>query len=166
MKWTELCDETCPVARSLSVVGDRWTLLILRDAFRGVRRFEQFQTNLGVTRHVLVERLRRLEAAGVLRREVYQERPLRHEYRLTERGKELSPVLVLLGDWGGRHLPREDGTRLTYAFRDTGEAIAPALADARTGRLVDPRNMTARIEPPEAPPETLAAMPAGDAGSA
>ncbi|SDW11250.1 transcriptional regulator, HxlR family [Albimonas donghaensis] len=145
MKWTELSDEACPVARSLSVVGDRWTLLILRDAFRGVRRFEKFQTNLGVTRHVLVERLRRLEANGILRREPYQERPLRHEYRLTEAGKELGPILVLLGEWGERRLPSENGVRLAHVFRDTGEPIEPTLADARSGRLIGPRDMLTRF---------------------
>ena len=93
MKWNDLHKEACPVARGLSVVGDRWTMLVLRDYFLGVRRFEQMQDRLGITRHVLADRLRKLEAAGVLRREAYQERPLRHEYRLTERGKALYEVV-------------------------------------------------------------------------
>ena len=107
MKWNELQNESCPVARGLSVVGDRWTMLVLRDCFLGIRRFEQMQDRLGITRHVLADRLRKLEGAGVLRREAYQERPLRHEYRLTERGKALYPMLVSLIDWANAHVPIE-----------------------------------------------------------
>ncbi len=145
MRWTELDQETCPVARGLSVIGDRWTLLILRDCFRGVRRFEDFQQRLGVTRHVLADRLRKLEAAGVLRREPYQQRPPRHEYRLTERGLDLQPVLMTLVTWADRHLPLPDGPPMTYEFRDTGETIEPVLADARTGRRIGPRDVRARF---------------------
>ena len=107
MKWNELQNESCPVARGLSVVGDRWTMLVLRDCFLGIRRFEQMQDRLGITRHVLADRLRKLEGAGVLRREAYQERPLRHEYRLTDRGKALYPMLVSLIDWANAHVPIE-----------------------------------------------------------
>lgn len=145
MRWTELSEETCPVARALSVIGDRWTLLILRDCFRGVRRFDQFQERLGVTRHVLADRLRKLESAGVLRRELYQERPARHEYRLTERGVDLQPVLMTMVGWADRHLPVEGGPPLVYEFRDNGEAVDPVLTDARSGRAITPRNIRARL---------------------
>ncbi len=83
MKWNNLSNESCPVARALSVVGDRWTLLILRDCLLGVRRFDLLQANLGITRHVLADRLKKLETAGLLERRPYQERPLRHEYHTT-----------------------------------------------------------------------------------
>lgn len=145
MRWTELDRETCPVARGLSVIGDRWTLLILRDCFRGVRRFEDFQQRLGVTRHVLADRLRKLEAAGVLSRELYQERPPRHEYRLTERGLDLQPVLMTLVTWADRHLPLPEGPPLRYEFRDSGEVIEPVLSDARTGRRIGPRDVRVRF---------------------
>ncbi|MFB7667226.1 winged helix-turn-helix transcriptional regulator [Kitasatospora sp. NPDC056138] len=93
-------DVNCSIAQALDVVGDSWTLLIIRDAARGLTRFEQFQQELGLSRKVLAERLRLLVDAQVLTRQPYQERPLRHEYRLTPRGRALLPVLVALQDWG------------------------------------------------------------------
>lgn len=97
-------DQDCSVARALEIVGERWTILILRDAFLGVRRFDDFQRSLGVARNVLHTRLRRLVAEGLLERRPYQERPLRHEYHLTARGDDLWPVLLALMEWGDRHL--------------------------------------------------------------
>ncbi len=97
-------DQDCSVARALEIVGERWTILILRDAFLGVRRFDEFQRSLGVARNVLHTRLRRLVDEGLLERTPYQERPLRHEYRLTRRGEDLWPVLLALMEWGDRHL--------------------------------------------------------------
>ncbi|MFI5637096.1 winged helix-turn-helix transcriptional regulator [Streptomyces goshikiensis] len=97
---TRLGDADCAIAQALDVVGDWWTLLIVRDAARGLRRFEEFQRELDVSRKVLTERLRLLVEAGVLTREPYQDRPVRHEYRLTPRGRGLLPVLVALQDWG------------------------------------------------------------------
>ncbi|WP_334195210.1 winged helix-turn-helix transcriptional regulator [Pararhodobacter sp.] len=143
MKWDELKDESCPVARGLSVIGDRWTLMVLRDCFLGVRRFEAMQARLGITRHVLADRLRKLEADGVLRREAYQERPLRHEYRLTEKGKALYPVLVALIGWAEAHVPAEGPTAITLVSRETGERVEPVLTDARTGRAISHRDVTA-----------------------
>lgn len=89
----------------MSVVGDRWTLLILRDCFLGVARFEDFQKSLGVTRHVLSERLKRLVDAGVIEKKAYSERPPRYEYRLTAKGKDLGPALAALRDWGKTYMP-------------------------------------------------------------
>jgi DNA-binding HxlR family transcriptional regulator len=97
-------DQDCSVARALEVVGERWTILILRDAFLGVRRFDDFQRELGIARNVLQTRLRRLVDEGLLERRAYQERPLRHEYLLTPRGEDLMPVLLALMEWGDRHL--------------------------------------------------------------
>jgi DNA-binding HxlR family transcriptional regulator len=97
-------DQDCSVARALEVVGERWTILILRDAFLGVRRFDDFQRSLGVARNVLQTRLRRLVDEGLLERRRYQERPVRHEYWLTQRGEDLWPVLLALMEWGERHL--------------------------------------------------------------
>ncbi|WP_018997350.1 winged helix-turn-helix transcriptional regulator [Hirschia maritima] len=104
MKWDELSDDWCPIARASSIVGDRWTLLIVRDCFLGVSRFDQFQKNLGITRHVLAQRLKRLVAVGVLEKKPYQTRPERYDYVLTERGKELGPVLETLRHWGREYL--------------------------------------------------------------
>src|SRR3712207_4660988 len=92
--------QVCSVARALEVVGERWTLLILRDAFLGVRRFDDFQRNLGIARNVLNARLQRLVEEGLLERRLYQQRPERYEYCLTEQGQDLWPALVALMQWG------------------------------------------------------------------
>src|SRR5437588_10055882 len=92
----------CSVARTLGLVGEWWTLLVLRDSFRGVRRFDDFQRNLGIARNVLADRLATLVEAGILERRRYQERPERFEYRLTDKGRDLYPVIVTLMQWGDR----------------------------------------------------------------
>ena len=93
----------CPVASTLEVIGERWTLLIVRDVFLGIRRFEDIQRDLGVARNVLQVRLERLVEEGILVKRPYQERPPRSEYRLTEKGADLWPVLVAMLQWGDRH---------------------------------------------------------------
>ena len=118
---------------------------VLRDCFLGIRRFEQMQERLGMTRHILADRLRKLEAAGVLRREVYQQRPQRHEYRLTERGKALYPILVTLIEWANVHVPPEGEPSVRLFSRETGEPIAPILVDANTGQNVSHRNVKAVV---------------------
>ena len=105
MRWNELSQEDCPVARGLSVIGDRWTMLILRDCFLGMSRFEQFIASSGMTRHILADRLKRLVEAGVLERRAYTTTPKRFDYVLTEKGKELAPALLTLRDWGKKHMP-------------------------------------------------------------
>lgn len=145
MRWDDLAKEACPVARGLSVIGDRWTMLVLRDCFLGVRRFEQMQERLGITRHVLTDRLRKLEAAGVLRREAYQQRPLRHEYRLTDRGKALYPLMVSLIEWANANVPAPGEPAVTLVSHETGEPIAPVLVDANTGKEINHRSVTARV---------------------
>lgn len=105
MKWNELDENWCPVARTLSLVGDRWTLLILRDCFLGMSRFEQFAESTGATRHIVAGRLKRLVEAGILKKSAYSERPKRYEYIPTEKGLELEPALRLFRDWGKAHLP-------------------------------------------------------------
>lgn len=109
MKWNELAEADCSLSRALSAVGDRWTLLILRDAFLKVRRFEDFEASLGISRRTLTERLDGLVAAGVLERQPYQARPVRHEYRLTEKGLALYPALLALVHWGDAWYTGDDG---------------------------------------------------------
>lgn len=94
----------CSIAGALDVIGDRWTILVLRDAFRGIRRFDQLQADLGVARNVLADRLARLVEHGILEKVPYQDRPVRFEYRLTPKGVDLSPSLVALMHWGDKHL--------------------------------------------------------------
>ncbi len=104
-RWDDLSTDWCPVARAMSVIGDRWTLLIVRDCFLGKSRFEEFQKSLGVTRHLLSDRLKRLVEAGVLERNPYSQKPLRYEYRLTDKGRDFAPALIGLKDWGKKHMP-------------------------------------------------------------
>ena len=105
MKWSELDENFCPVARTLSLVGDRWTLLILRDCLMGLTRFEQFAESTGATRHIVSGRLSRLVDAGILHKNAYSAQPLRCEYILTEKGQELAPALITFTEWGRKHLP-------------------------------------------------------------
>ncbi|MGW2250650.1 winged helix-turn-helix transcriptional regulator [Kitasatospora sp. NPDC001660] len=131
-------DDNCAIAQALDVVGDSWTLLIVRDAARGLNRFEQFQQELGLSRKVLAERLRLLVDSGVLTREPYQEHPPRHEYRLTPRGRALLPVLVALQDWGDSWL-LGDGTHTATAAEDSQEAErVHALRGTRIPQLLLP----------------------------
>jgi DNA-binding HxlR family transcriptional regulator len=119
-------NQLCSIARTLEVVGDRWTLLVIRDAFLGVHRFEDFQKSLGVARNVLTDRLNRLVEAGILRRRLYQERPERHEYRLTAKGLDLYPVLLALMQWGDRY--KVDEPPVTLVHKACGEAARPRMA--------------------------------------
>jgi DNA-binding HxlR family transcriptional regulator len=96
--------QNCSIARALEVVGERWTLLIVRDAFLGPRRFDEFQANLGIARNVLTDRLNRLVAEGILERVPYSKRPERFEYRLTPKGRELNVALAGLRQWGDKHV--------------------------------------------------------------
>ena len=115
--------QTCSVARTLEVVGDRWTMLVLRDAFLGLRRFDDLQRDLGIARNVLSDRLGRLVEDGILERRRYQERPERFEYRLTERGIELWPAVVALMHWGDKHLAGEAGPPLVLAHKGCGGRV-------------------------------------------
>ncbi|MGW7140791.1 winged helix-turn-helix transcriptional regulator [Streptomyces xanthophaeus] len=144
---THLGDDDCSIAQALDVVGDWWTLLIVRDAARGLHRFDELQRELGVSRKVLAERLKLLVEAGVLTREPYRERPVRHAYRLTPRGRALLPVLVALQDWGDTWVLGEGEMTATadeasreaarvHALR--GTRLPELLLPDRTGELRDP----------------------------
>jgi DNA-binding HxlR family transcriptional regulator len=147
MRWRDIGELPCSVARALSVVGDRWTLLILRDTFLGVRRFEDFQRDLGTTRHRLTHRLRTLVAHGILERVRYQDRPPRFEYRLTEKGRDLYPVVVSLTRWGDRWMAGRHGPPIELVHRACGKRTVPALACPECGAGVGARDMIARPGP-------------------
>ncbi|MDE4132534.1 helix-turn-helix domain-containing protein [Phaeobacter sp. QD34_3] len=144
MKWHDMKDAACPVARAMAVIGDRWTLLILRECFLGTRRFDGFQQRLGITRHLLAERLKRLESAGLLKRHPYQERPLRHEYRLTDSGKAFAPVMLALQDWSRNNLPCDDSAPISFVLRENGAEIDPVLTDRRSGQELNHRTVLMR----------------------
>jgi DNA-binding HxlR family transcriptional regulator len=126
----------CPVARTLERVGEWWSILVLRDAFYGLTRFEQFQTSLGVAPNMLTRRLNALVKAGLLKRRLYSRRPPRHEYLLTQRGRDFWPVLVAMMEYGNRHFARE-GIATILADAKTGEAAEAVLVDKRSGTPID-----------------------------
>jgi DNA-binding HxlR family transcriptional regulator len=129
-------DRECPLSATLGLVGEWWTLLILHDAFDGYSRFDQFQENLGISSSLLTSRLKRLVSAGLLDRRQYQANPARYEYLLTELGRSLRPVVVVLAAWGNARLaPTERSMVLVDA--QTGAEAEPVLVDRATGRRVD-----------------------------
>ncbi len=147
MRWQDIDQQVCSVARSLAVVGDRWTLLVLRDAFLGTRRFEDFQRQLGISRHRLSDRLNKLVDAGVFNRVPYQQRPLRHEYRLTRKGLGLYPVLMTLAQWGNEWADDGNGAPVEYVHRRCGEVMQPAMSCSACGERLQPGEVTPKIGP-------------------
>ncbi|HZF89040.1 helix-turn-helix domain-containing protein [Streptomyces sp.] len=132
--------DPCPVARSLNVIGDWWSLLIVRDAFDGSRRFGEFHRSLGIAKNILAARLRALEDAGVLRGMPAPDGQNRREYVLTDKGRALFPVIVALRQWGEEQCftPGEDHSRLLD--RRTGRPLRPVQVQAADGRLVGPED--------------------------
>jgi len=147
MRWKDIDKQVCSVARSLSIVGERWTLLILRDAFFGTRRFDQFQSNLGITRHRLSERLGKLVEQDVLRKVQYHDRPVRHEYRLTRKGLALYPILMSLARFGDDWMSTEEGVPLEYVHRSCGHKIQPVLACSECGEALRPEEVRPQVGP-------------------
>jgi DNA-binding HxlR family transcriptional regulator len=119
----EYATQTCSIAGALEVVGERWSLLIVRDVFLGLRRFDQIQENLGIARNVLQARLTRLIDQGVLERSLYQDRPPRYEYRLTEKGLDLWPTVVALMQWGDHYAAPDAGPAVVLEHRGCGGAV-------------------------------------------
>lgn len=132
MQRTSFSDMPCPIARSLERVGEWWSILILRDAQYGLTRFEQFQKSLRIAPNMLTRRLNGLVESGLLERRLYSERPPRHEYVLTERGRDFRPVILSLLAWGNKHFAPE-GPSVVVTHMDTGVAADPVLVDRKTG---------------------------------
>jgi DNA-binding HxlR family transcriptional regulator len=147
MERAEYSDENCSVARTLAIVGERWSLLILREAFLGVRRFDQLQANLGIARNILADRLQRLVSAGILERQQYQQRPNRYEYRLTQMGLDLYPALVAIMQWGDRHVADEAGPPLKLEHLACGKETEPQFVCSECGEPIDARGVRAKIGP-------------------
>jgi DNA-binding HxlR family transcriptional regulator len=127
--------QNCSLARALGIVGERWTLLIIRDAFLGLRRFDQFQQSLGIARNVLTDRLNRLVDEGVLERVRYGDRPMRHEYQLTPKGRDLLLPLTAFRQWGDKYLSpkppallrrKSDSEEVVAALVANGSGVLPA----------------------------------------
>ena len=145
MKWDETIDRSCPVARSLSIVGDRWTLLLILEVFLGSRRFEEFEALLGISPHLLSRRLARLVADGILEKRAYQQRPVRHEYRLTSKGRDLFPVIVGLVQWGNRWTMDAATPPTALHHARCGHTVTAETVCSECGETLRPREVRADL---------------------
>jgi DNA-binding HxlR family transcriptional regulator len=134
----------CSLAQTLSVIGEHWTMLIIRDAFFGLRRFDQFQQSLGIARNVLSDRLKKLVRSGVLEK---SDGPGHPEYRLTDKGLALQPVMIAMTQWGDTYMPHPDGKRLTFVDRRDGKPIKRVEIHASNGRRLKPKEIRAIAGP-------------------
>jgi len=133
MKPTQFSDMPCPIARSMGRVGDSWSMLILRDAFQGMTRFDEFVKSTGIAPNILTRRLNDLVENGMLERRLYQDKPPRHEYLLTEMGRSFRPIMFALISWGNKHFS-PDGVSMQLVDRVTGAPADPVLFDAEAQR--------------------------------
>lgn len=136
----------CSVAQCLEVVGEWWTMLIVRDAFLGVRRFDQFQERLGISRNILNQRLNWLVEQGVLDKVRYNEHPPRYEYKLTPRGRDLWPVLNAMRQWGDKHAAPY-GPPMRLVHRSCGKTTEALLTCSQCGERLSPREVRAIAGP-------------------
>lgn len=130
-------ENTCPIARTLDVLGDAWTILILRDANSGVTRFDQFRKNLGIAPTMLTNRLEMLTEENLLEKRQYSDRPPRYEYILTEAGRDYLPVLFMIAAWGKKH--RGEGRLMRFLDAETGIELKPVAIDTVTGAEIGTR---------------------------
>lgn len=136
----ELLQTQCPIARTLQSLGAWWSLLILRDAFQGMTRFDQFQKSLGIAPNILSRRLARLTEAGLLERRLYSERPPRYEYVLTDKGQDFFPVVAAVFAWGNKHMAPE-GRAVQFADARTRRPVEPKLIDGISGKAIAPADV-------------------------
>lgn len=142
--------DNCTLGRAMAILGERWTVVVLREVFLGVRRFDDIRRHAGIPRQVLSNRLATLVAEGILRREPYQPEGsrVRHEYRLTDKGLELQPILLAISHWGDRHLADPGGPPTVFVHR--GECEEPVHVEVRCAaghRIEDPRQVATRPGP-------------------
>ena len=135
MQRKTLIHAECPIARSLERVGEWWSILIMRDALHGLRRFEEFSRSLDIAPNMLTRRLNSLVEAGLLERQPYSQRPLRYQYVPTAKGEDFRVVLMAFVAWGNRHYAPE-GESVQIVERETGRPVLPMMADVADGRLV------------------------------
>ena len=135
MQRKTLLHAECPIARSLERVGEWWSILIMRDALHGLKRFDEFSRSLDIAPNMLTRRLNSLVEAGLLERQPYSERPLRYQYVPTAKGEDFRVVLMAFVAWGNRHYAPE-GESVQIVERETGRPVLPVMADIADGRLV------------------------------
>jgi len=145
MKHTSFKDMNCSLAQSLEIIGDRWSLLIIRDTAFGIRRFDDIQKSLGIARNILTQRLSKLANEGILAKA--RGKAGRMEYQLTDKGWDLQPLLLSLFQWGEKYQPHPDGERMCFVDRTSGHAIQPMAARSYDGRLLKSADVWARRGP-------------------
>ncbi|MCU1643932.1 MAG: hypothetical protein JWN03_4207 [Nocardia sp.] len=155
MKRTSFANWPCSVARTMDLLGDWWTPLVLREAFYGIRRFDEFQQELGIARNTLSERLRRLVEAGLLEKQVYETMPVRHEYVLTESGRDFYGVLLAMTAWGDRWLSGEAGPPVVTRHEGCGHDAEAEVVCSHCGERLEWPDVTPRPGPGY-PPKLLA----------
>jgi DNA-binding HxlR family transcriptional regulator len=146
MKYKSFDHMNCSLAQTLNVIGERWTLLILRDAFFGAKRFGQFERNLGIAKNILTARLNQLVDEGILEKRESPE-GAHLEYVLTRKGLDLQPVLLAMTHWGDRYKADPSGDRLVFVERSTGRPIRRMSAVSEDGRPLEPRDIQATPGP-------------------
>ena len=146
MQRTRLTNAECPIARSLDQVGEWWSILLMRDALQGLRRFDEFSQSLGIAPNMLTRRLTALVEAGMLERVPYCQRPLRYEYVPTAKGEDFAVVLMAFVDWGNRHYAAE-GESVQVVERQSGKRLQLAFTDPDDGRTVAPDHCTVQPGP-------------------
>ncbi|HEX7947883.1 MAG TPA: helix-turn-helix domain-containing protein [Phenylobacterium sp.] len=147
MQWEELEDQACSVARTVSVIGDRWTIMILRDCFQRVRRFDDFHARLGIGRPILSDRLNKLVDAFVLTKVAYQTKPTRYEYRLTQKGLDLYPMMLAIAHWGDVHMSGKKGRPLLHHHVTCDHQFDPVTVCSECGEEVNPREVRNTLGP-------------------
>jgi DNA-binding HxlR family transcriptional regulator len=147
MRNTSFAEMHCSLARSLEVMGDWWSPLVLRDLYLGLDRFDQLVTDLGISRNLLTDRLASLVGAGLVRREAYQDRPIRYAYVLTDAGRDLVPVLLALTAWGDRWASPEGGPPIRFQHETCGRPTTPTVCCSECGEAVTADDISPRPGP-------------------
>ena len=145
MKRTSFAEADCPIARSLDQIGEWWTLLIIRNVFYGIKRFDGLLTHLEISRNVLTDRLQNLVESGLLEKRLYQEKPPRFEYHLTPKGEELYPILVAYWSWGDKWLPKEKAVKVKMLHETCGEMMTPTLVCSNCQELLSPHAVKYKV---------------------
>ena len=147
MKRTSFARWPCSIARTVDLVGDWWTPLVLREAYYGVRRFDDFEAGLGIGRNILTERLRRLVKEGLMVRKRYEDHPPRYEYRLTDKGRDFFPVLAAMVAWGDRWLDRGQGAPVMLRHTGCGKVSHAEVVCSECGEPIHVRDIRPEIGP-------------------
>ena len=147
MRWDEIDESLCGLARTRGVIGDRWTLLVLRETFLGTRRYDDYQRNLAAAPHIVAARLKKLVEHKVLEKRRYQDHPPRYEYRLTERGHELYPAVIALIGWGEKWLKSPQGPATIRTHKSCNHRLHTVTTCAVCGEAVTARDVKAVMTP-------------------